>query len=263
MDGCECVFHTASPMVTSYSLADPKKQLVDPAIEGTRNVIGEAIKSNSVSTVVLTSSISAITSHAKPEDYVFSEKDWNDDASIDDSPYSFGKTLAEKEAWKLVSGTKIRLVAINPSFIIGSSIGIHPESKSIAHPIEILDGSYYEKGAPSIEECTVDIRDVVEAHIRAFENPTASGRYLVSSEHSTTPLDWAKILASEPQFASYPLPTKLTKGKLKKTHLSSEKVQKELGIHFIPLEESLKEVAQFLIESGVVRTLKRQHHCCT
>ncbi|ORX63749.1 NAD(P)-binding protein [Basidiobolus meristosporus CBS 931.73] len=166
------------------------------------------------------------------------------------SPYSFGKTLAEKEAWRLVAESRIRLVSINPSCIIGPSVGVHPETESIVHFIDLLEGRYHESGVPSIELCTVDIKDVVEAHIRAFENPNASGRYIVSSEHSTTLLDWAQILGSDPRFATYPLPTKLTGERQKKFHYENRRVQEELGISLAPLEESLKEVAEFLIKSG-------------
>ncbi len=40
MAGCELVFHTASPFI--LSVKDPQRDLVDPAVQGTRNALGSA-----------------------------------------------------------------------------------------------------------------------------------------------------------------------------------------------------------------------------
>ena len=58
MEGCELVFHTASPFITS--VRDPQKELVEPAVHGTRNVLEQANKTSSVKRIVLTSSCAAI-----------------------------------------------------------------------------------------------------------------------------------------------------------------------------------------------------------
>ncbi len=41
--GAHYVFHTASPYITD--ITDAQKQLLDPALNGTRNVMGAAVKS--------------------------------------------------------------------------------------------------------------------------------------------------------------------------------------------------------------------------
>src|SRR6056297_3580245 len=46
MQGCELVFHTASPFFTSVK--DPQKELIEPAVEGTRNVLEQANHIDSV-----------------------------------------------------------------------------------------------------------------------------------------------------------------------------------------------------------------------
>ena len=58
MAGCELVFHTASPFVIS-GIKDPQKDLVDPAVHGTRNALESANRVSSVKRVVLTSSVAA------------------------------------------------------------------------------------------------------------------------------------------------------------------------------------------------------------
>ena len=58
MAGCEVVFHTASPFTTK--ITDAKRDLVDPALTGTRNVLNQATQTPSVRRVVVTSSCAAI-----------------------------------------------------------------------------------------------------------------------------------------------------------------------------------------------------------
>ena len=52
MKGCELVFHTASPFINTVK--DPQKDLVDPALIGTKNVLGSVNSTESVKRVVLT-----------------------------------------------------------------------------------------------------------------------------------------------------------------------------------------------------------------
>lgn len=58
MAGCRIVFHTASPF--KLDVVDPRKELVDPARLGTRNLLEEVNRTPSVQRVVLTSSCAAI-----------------------------------------------------------------------------------------------------------------------------------------------------------------------------------------------------------
>ena len=58
MAGCGVVIHTASPFVRNVD--DPQRDLVDPALEGTRNVLDGIGRTPSVRRVVLTSSIAAM-----------------------------------------------------------------------------------------------------------------------------------------------------------------------------------------------------------
>ena len=56
MGGCQLVFHSASPFVFS-GIKDPQKELVDPAVAGTRSVLESANRTRTVDRVVLTSSV--------------------------------------------------------------------------------------------------------------------------------------------------------------------------------------------------------------
>ncbi|KAL3349927.1 hypothetical protein AABB24_022801 [Solanum stoloniferum] len=71
------VFHVASPC-TLEDPVDPQKELVEPAVQGTINVLTAAKKFN-VRRVVLTSSISAMVPNPGwPENKVFDESSWTD-----------------------------------------------------------------------------------------------------------------------------------------------------------------------------------------
>jgi len=62
MQGCELVFHTASPFV--LDVENPQKDLIEPAVLGTENVLKQADKTDTVKRVVVTSSCAAIYTDA-------------------------------------------------------------------------------------------------------------------------------------------------------------------------------------------------------
>ena len=97
MAGCGVVFHTASPFTSTVK--DPERELIEPALLGTRNVLNQARKTDSVRRVVLTSSCAAIyTDAADCADApggILTEAIWNATASLEHQPYSLSKTLAE------------------------------------------------------------------------------------------------------------------------------------------------------------------------
>ncbi|HKJ48292.1 MAG TPA: NAD-dependent epimerase/dehydratase family protein, partial [Christiangramia sp.] len=122
MQGCELVFHTASPFTSEYD--DPQKELIEPAVKGTANVLNQANKTDSVKRIVLTSSCAAIYTDAKEVKNTpngkLTEEMWNTTASLDYQTYSYSKTLAEKKAWEInKSQQKWDLVTINPSLVMG------------------------------------------------------------------------------------------------------------------------------------------------
>ena len=58
MEGCELIYHTASPFKTDVK--DPQKELIEPAVNGTENVLNSAKEVSSVKRVIVTSSCAAI-----------------------------------------------------------------------------------------------------------------------------------------------------------------------------------------------------------
>lgn len=56
MEGCEVVYHIASPFLVPQQIKDGLKECVEPALQGTKNVLQSANDIESVKRVVLTSS---------------------------------------------------------------------------------------------------------------------------------------------------------------------------------------------------------------
>jgi dihydroflavonol-4-reductase len=170
------VIHTASPY--QIDVADPQRDLVDPAVNGTLSVLRSCSTASMVRRVVLTSSGAAVTDRA--DGHVNTEADWNTRSSLTRNAYYFSKAMAEQAAWSFVDGNGIGfdLVAVNPFYVVGPSWG--PEMNT-SH--RFFTG-FTNGGVPAIlalEWPLVDVRDVATAHILAMERPAASGRYIVAA----------------------------------------------------------------------------------
>eukprot|EP00250_Pteridium_aquilinum_P019004 c24250_g1_i1 orf=253-1224(+) len=249
VDGCEGVFHTASPFF--FSTDDPQKDLVDPAVKGTINVLNACAKAKSIRRVVLTSSIAAViyTPSRKPEDVVderfFSEPEFCRQNNL---WYQLSKTEAEIEAWKLVKSHGLDLVTINPVMVVGPLLqkSLNTSSEIVLRFLNGTDSTY-----PNTAPCWVHVKDVAEAHILAYEVSEASGRY-ICSERSLHYQDLLEILRS--LFPDYPLPTRCSDESSPKAlgyQTSTEKV-KSLGLIYTPIEQALRECVESLIEQKLL-----------
>jgi dihydroflavonol-4-reductase len=178
--GCDVVMHTASPYV--LTVRDPQRDLVDPALKGTRSVLEACAKSPGVRRVVLTSSMAAVTD--EPDGRVLTEADWNEKSSLDRNPYYFSKTQAERAAWRFVEERRpaFDLVAINPSLVVGPSMtkAVNTSNQVL---VDILRGAF--PAIMGLAWAVVDVRDVAAAHRLAMETPSARGRYLCAAETRT------------------------------------------------------------------------------
>ena len=176
--GCTVVFHTASPYVIQVD--DPQRDLVDPAVNGTLDVLRACVKASDVARVVLTSSMAAVTDEPDSSQ-VLTEADWNEKSTLRRNPYYLSKTMAERAAWTFVERERpsFDLVAMNPFMIMGPSLGpgLNVSNKIVA---DLVNGVY--PGILSITWGIVDVRDVAHAHVRAAEVREAQGRYLLVQE---------------------------------------------------------------------------------
>lgn len=198
MQGCDVVYHVASPFFLPEQIKDPERDLLMPALSGTRNVLGAANRTDTVERVVLTSTIGAIfgdySDVLQMDDCVLSEKYFNTSSSLERNPYHYSKVVAEREAWS-ICGQQSRwtMVAINPGLIMGPAFTPSSDSGSLFLLDELFKGQFF-YGAPNFSFAYVDVRDVALAHVRAAASPRASGRYIVAERSMISFLDMAKIV---------------------------------------------------------------------
>ncbi len=155
---------------------DPQKEVIEPNVEGTRNILEEAYKAG-IKKIVYTSSIAAVGTIAKGETPL-DESNWNDTAT---EPYAISKTLSEKLAWELAKKYNLNLVTVLPGTILGP--GFAQLTSSLKLIRDVLKGQV--PFAPKMALSYVDVRDVALAHLNVYENPSASGRYIATAETFT------------------------------------------------------------------------------
>jgi len=254
--GVDIVFHTASPF--QLTVADPVKDLVEPALQGTLNVLRAVQRAGTVKRVVLTSSVAAVISSsfmAANPDHAFTEEDWNNTSTIEAEAYRYSKVEAEKAAWAFAKEHKIDLVTICPSFVLGPPLSARTDSTSVATIVSCFDGSKVASGVGGpVAFGAVDVRDVAEAHILAAEKKEASGRYIVSSERGYSQFELVHVIRQTGRFNQYPLPTKETVPVKMRQRFNLSKV-KALGVQFRPIEVTLIDMAEALIKLGVIKKL--------
>lgn len=183
--GCSIVMHTASPFVMD-GITDPERELVRPAVQGTRHVLESVNRVGGVRRVVLTSSAAAVFGDnielQGKACGMFTESDWNETSSVDHNPYQYSKLAAEREAWAIQGQSQgWDLVTINPVMVFGPSLTSSSNSASIDTLLQMADGRL-RTGVPDLQMGVVDVRDVARAHLLAAFNPTASGRHLLCAD---------------------------------------------------------------------------------
>ncbi len=197
--GCSLVIHIASP----YFLDKPKdaqRQLIDPALNGTLNVLASVEREAGVTRVVLTSSIAALYDDAhrlsRIRDRMVREADVNPNTDARHNSYAYSKTVAEQAAWaQQRKQQRWELITIHPGAIFGPSLSARKDATSINMLMQFLNGSF-RSGVPRLTLGLVDVRDVALAHKRAALRPQARGRYIVVAQ-SLRLLEMAQLMHTE------------------------------------------------------------------
>ncbi|XP_054785385.1 cinnamoyl-CoA reductase 1 [Prosopis cineraria] len=242
VDGCHGVIHTASPVT------DNPEEMVEPAVNGTKNVIIAAAEAN-VRRVVFTSSIGAVYMDPNRSiDMVVDESCWSDLEYCKNTKnwYCYGKAVAEQAAWDEAKGRGVDLVVVNPVLVLGPLLQSTINASTI-HILKYLTGSA--KTYANATQAYVDVKDVALAHILVFETPSASGRFLCS-ESSLHRGELVEILAK--YFPDYPIPTKCSdeKNPRAKPYIFSNKKLKDLGLEFTPVHQCLYDTVKSLQDKG-------------
>ncbi|XAR58885.1 Cinnamoyl-CoA reductase [Bertholletia excelsa] len=176
VSGAAGVFHLASPVIVG-PVQDLERELLAPAIEGTKNVL-RAAKESEVRRVVVTSSVSAITpSRHWPADKVKDENCWTDVDYCKQNGlwYSVSKTLAEKAAWEFAKEHGLDMVVVIPGTVMGP---ILPPTFNASMLMLLLLLQGCTESYEDVFMGSVHVKDVALAHILLYENTSATGRHL-------------------------------------------------------------------------------------
>ena len=203
--GCDYVLHVASPFPPEI----PKHEddLIRPAREGALRVL-RAARDAGVKRVVQTSSFAAIGYGIPFTGTPFCEQDWTNPEGEGVIAYVKSKTLAERAAWDFMAreGGALELSVVNPVGVFGPVLG--PDySTSIQIVKRLMDGSM--PGSPRLAFGVVDVRDVVDLHLRAMKIPAAKGeRFLAVAGDFVRVQEIALILKDRMGAAAGKVPTR-------------------------------------------------------
>ncbi|KAH7523365.1 hypothetical protein FEM48_Zijuj06G0003100 [Ziziphus jujuba var. spinosa] len=228
IEGCDGVFHIASPV-----------EVVETAVKGTLNVAKACVEAK-VKRLVFVSSAAAVGMNPKwsagqaldetcwsDKDYCRTIKHW----------YSLSKTEAESEAMEFGEKSGLDVVAVCPSLVLGPILQTNVNASSLIL-LKLFKGGNDERETTleNKERRIVDVRDVAEAVVMAYEKTEAQGRYICTSHPIKTShlVDKLRIIYPHPNYPNNFFDVE------KDIRLSSEKLQR-LGWRFRALDETLMD----------------------
>jgi nucleoside-diphosphate-sugar epimerase len=267
MAGVRHVWHHASPFPFTPP-SDPDEVIV-PARDGALRVLAAAGAAG-VQRVVLTSSYAAVGYTVKPDAH-YDESDWTDTAG--DLPvYIRSKTVAEQAAWRYTrEHAAPELVVVNPTGIFGPLLGPRL-SASTGLVKAFLEGD--RPVVPRQYFGVVDVRDVVDLHLRAMLSPAAAGeRFIGVGGPAISFYEMGRMLAGHlPRFADRVPATELTVEQVRAAAgtepalrdaallggqipvISNAKARDVLGWRPREVATTIADTADSLLRLGLVRT---------
>ncbi|MEA3336613.1 MAG: NAD-dependent epimerase/dehydratase family protein [Chloroflexota bacterium] len=173
LEGVDTLYQVAA--VFKNWARDPQKEIIEPNLQGTRNVL-EAAAEQGVCRVVYVSSTVTLPHISGAVD----ETQWNSD--FHDNPYYQSKAESEQLAWKLAEERELAMVSVLPCGIVGpNSFNPTPTMalrRRALHNEIFIDVNFYFN--------LVDVRDVATGMIAAAEKGRADERYMLATENSVS-----------------------------------------------------------------------------
>ncbi|EPE34865.1 NAD(P)-binding Rossmann-fold containing protein [Glarea lozoyensis ATCC 20868] len=261
--GVDGVIHTASPFV--LQVEDNARDLLEPAVNGTLEVLKSVQKNNpAVKRVVITSSFAAIIDifQGPRPGYTYTEKDWNpttyDVAANPSTPggvsYCASKSFAEKAAFDYVAehNPNFTITALNPPMVYGPSSVLFPGfdklNTSSADIYRLINGT-----SSSVPETSffgfVDVRDLAEAHVRAYESEDAAGQRYITCSGGYTYQQICDVIRAEFPGKRDVVPEGNVGEKYPDVYVvDNGKIRRELGMEFRSLKTCVVDMVEQFIE---------------
>jgi len=180
-----------------FAAVDPK--LTQPSVRefgswtAGLQAMADWFKQCGVKRVVMTSAANAASPSSYTEAGVTDETLWTDPEDPTIIPYRRSKTVAEKAAWDFMASYAgpMTLATVLPGAVFGPILST--DSIGSVQIIErILKGSM--PGSPRIGLEIVDVRDLVDIHVRAMTAPGAAGQRFLATGEFTWMREMAKTL---------------------------------------------------------------------
>ncbi|KAM3192637.1 hypothetical protein ACQJBY_069696 [Aegilops geniculata] len=245
VSGCGGVFHVASP-VPADKPQNPEVEVLAPAVRGTQNVL-KACHQAKVGRVVVVSSAAAVAMNPSfPRDAVLDEDAWSDEDHCRTTGmwYALSKTLAEREALAHAEKTGMDVVTVCPPFVLGPLLQRVANTSSLVL-INLLKGD-----RDTVEDKArnaVDVRDLADALVLAYETPEASGRYICGAYRKKLSEMVDIVRSFCPDLTR---PKKFVEGEEERM-MSSKKLQ-ALGWKFRAVEECLRGSVESYKAAGLL-----------
>lgn len=261
LEGISQIYHSAA--LISFNPSDRNK-MMKINIEGTANIVNIALEKK-IKKLCYVSSIAAL-GRADNDKITTEETHWK--TSKNNSYYAISKYGGEREVWRGVK-EGLDAIVVSPSVILGSGGN---DSLSTRLILTIWKGlKVYTKGMNGY----VDVRDVARSMVQLMESEIVNERFIINSENlfyrdffillagflgKKPPSIMAPRIVQELAWRFFkitafisgtkPFITKETARTSRNIHhYSNEKIKKAIGIEFIPIEKSLKDLcAEFLEE---------------
>lgn len=215
--------------------------------EGSQTVL-RAAKACDVERVVFTSSIAAV-GFGGTEQQPLTEDDWSDSAD----PYCVSKRESERAAWDYARERQLNMVALCPGIVLGPNFYKHtPSTVNVA--------AFINNQIPfrvPMQLSVVDVRDVAEAHVLAYENTSACGRYLIGGTNIPDVIATLKALDPDMVMPERALTLAEAKQLAEKSGLpvelvgqpyfySDRRIRSELGWQARPVEQTLHDTIEWI-----------------
>uniref|UniRef100_A0ACD5V3C6 Uncharacterized protein n=2 Tax=Avena sativa TaxID=4498 RepID=A0ACD5V3C6_AVESA len=252
---CDYAFLVAAPV--NLNAENPEKDMVEPAVEGTLNVMRSCARAGTVKRVVLTSSAAAVSSRPLEGDgHVLDEESWSDvdwlrSRTAGHGAYPVSKVLLEKAACAFAQESGLSLVTVCPVVVVGAAPAVKVQT-SVLDVLSPLSGDeekirilqLIEKASGSVPLVHVD--DLCRAEVFLAEKEAASARYICCSLN-TTAAELARFLAVK--YPQYNVNTDRFAGLPKKPRvcISSAKL---VGEGFEYKYKTLDEIYDDVVEYG-------------
>ncbi|KAL1941274.1 hypothetical protein VTO73DRAFT_7486 [Trametes versicolor] len=272
MQGVDAIIHLASPLAGRES---PEAGL-NSAIEGTLNVLRQAVKAG-VPKVVLTSSWATTLDPSLAATFAgvtFTEKDWGNTSREDllkDGHHALyvycgTKTLAELEAWKFAAEHReLDLATINPPFVYGKPIEGLSSGTGImslgtnALLYQLIAGEPRRALPPQLPPYYCNVRDAAHAHVLALRLPKLPAganvqdkRFIVAGPGAILWTDAVKVLLAKRPALKDRLPTLEDAPPLPGplSRVDTTRTREVLGLQeYVDWENTLLETVDALVEA--------------